>query len=738
MNKKKHNYYTLDEYCLRTPVLSFSSYNKIISSKDINFKKIISNSTFKEAVFLASPELYDQVIKWEKGKLKPEKEVEKLKISVLKYYTRMSTRCTPFGLFAACSHGVFKKATTDEYPIVDTNIKRVTKLDNTFISLLFKELLKIKSIKKNALFYPNTSIYKIGNHYRYIEFTIANSTRKYSLEGFNYNTNIADILKCFKGGKTIFKAIDHLKNDENSESDLSNFIDTLISYQILVSELEINVTGEDSFKLLLKKLSKFQIKPKVYGKLEKLSFLLKKIDDTTINTTLDIYNDIIHKANEIVPEFNPKYLFQTDCYKNATSIFINKDIQKKLNKAFVLLNKMTLTSANRNLVAFCQKFSKRFEQREVPLNLALDFETGIGYGTNKFGGDPFLINTQNRNKTKRYKNVIWRDIDSILQSKLLNATKKNSYTIQLNESDLSNLPNNFNDLPDTTSSIIEIYKGKNGNQIFIKGIGGSSAINLIARFAHGNKDLSKTVEKIKLIEEQINSNVILAEIVHLPEARTGNILHRSFKRNYEISYLGKSSVKQDATIFLEDIMVSVKNNKIILRSKRLNKIIKPILSNAHNYKGSLLPVYNFLCDLQEQEIRSNIGFKWNTVFYETKFLPRVVFENIILSKARWYFKTIEFKQLFNEGNLLTNIKKWQNLNVIPTYIDLVEGDNKLLINLQNEYSIKMLYETIKNKKHFIIEEFLFKDSQLIKDINEETYCNQFVVTYYNKKKYEAR
>lgn len=709
-----------------------------MGSEKTNFNNIISNPIFREAIFIASPTLHTQILKWEKGGIKGVKQTEKLKISVLKYFTRMSTRCTPFGLFAACSYGEFKKGTKNVYPTIDNTIKRATKFDNTFISQLFNELLKIDSIKKYILFYPNSSIYTIGNHYRYIEFTIKNSKRKYSLEGFNYNADIAKILECFKNGKTISSVISFLKNDEYSESELIDFIGMLISNQILVSDLEINITGEDSFKLLLEKLSKFKIKPNVYGKLEKLTGLLKKIDQTVINTKLDIYNDIIHIANEIVPDFNPKYLFQTDCYKNASSVFVNKDIQQKLNKAFVLINKMTLTSANSNLVAFCQKFSKRFEQREVPLNLALDFETGIGYGTNKFGGDSFLINTQNKNKTKRYKNVIWRDIDSILQRKLLNATKENSYIIVLNDNDLSSLPLNYNDLPVTTSSIIEIYNSKNENQIFIKGIGGSSAINLIARFEHGDKNLSKTVEKIKSIEEQVNSNVILAEIVHLPEVRTGNILHRSFNRNYEISYLGKSSVNQDATIFLEDIMVSVKNNKIILRSKRLNKIIKPILSNAHNYKGSMLPVYNFLCDIQEQNIRSNISFKWNTVFNETKFLPRVVYGNIILSKARWSFKITDFKKLFQEGELLSNVKVWQQLNSIPDYVDLVEGDNKLLINLKSEYSIKMLYATIKNKNYFIIEEFLFKENQIIKDTNGESYCNQFVVTYYNKGKYDAK
>ena len=338
----------------------------------------------------------------------------------------------------------------------------------------------------------------------------------------------------------------------------------------------------------------------------------------------------------------------------------------------------------------------------------------------------FLFGTK-----KRYERIIWTDVDTILQEKLINVLKNGQQTITLTKEDFKELPTNVNDLPDTFSSILEIYKTKEKQQIFIRGISGASATYLLGRFAHGEEKLLASVKEIVSIEETINNNKILAEIVHLPEARTGNILQRPTFRNYEIPYLGKSNVATEHQISVEDILVSIKNDTIVLRSKKLNKEILPRLGNAHNYSGNPLPIYQFLCELQNQNKRSSIGFSWNSIFDNHSFLPRVEFENFIFSKARWKILVKDFKEICKKENLLSTIKKWQKENLIPQYVELVEGDNKLLINLNNKTSIKMLLNTIKNRKQFILEEFLFSDDNIVKDNNNNSFCNQFVVSYYN-------
>ena len=147
----------------------------------------------------------------------------------------------------------------------------------------------------------------------------------------------------------------------------------------------------------------------------------------------------------------------------------------------------------------------------------------------------------------------------------------------------------------------------------------------------------------------------------MPESRIGNILLRPVLRNYEIPYLGKSAMPVENQIQVADLMVSVKNGKIILRSQKLNKEIIPRLSTAHNYSFNALPVYQFLCDLQTQHFeKSGFGFNWGSLSTSYKFLPRAEYKNVILARAKWQLLKSDLQVLLDDKNpdYLKNIAEY--------------------------------------------------------------------------------
>lgn len=730
--KNRIPYQLFNNYCLRIPLNSYSEFSKINNSSLINIETIITNYVFREAIFLASPELNNQINKWEKRKLKDEKKIEKLKFSIYKYFNRMSTRCTPFGLFASCGIGSFGNETN----IRIVNNKRFTSIDTSTLIRLSQELLENEHIRNNILFYPNTSIYKIRNQYRYVEYTIKNKKRNYSLEGVKNSEYLEKILNEANRGSTITKLVSFLIDYDVTQEEAVIYINQLIDSQILVSELEINLTGKNYFNSLLEITEKIsKIKP-IYNQLKKIQ---KKIFilDTKIGNSIDLYKSIILDIKKITPNVDYNPIFQTNAYTFFKKNKIDEYNKKELRKVVEIFNKMTLPNANGDIEEFKIAFLKRFEESsEVPLNLVLDPETGIGYGDEKDINN-VLEGLSLPNINKRYERFIWSDIDTLLQKKLVQATKNKDYIIKLLENDFKEFPTNWSDLPDTFSSCIEIYQTENKLKIFIENIGGATATYLHGRFSNENKEIQSHVTEISEVEKRINSNKILAEIVHLPENNMGNMVQRSSFRDYEIPYLGKSSVRFEYQIPINDILVTVEGNEIILRSRKLNKEILPRLGNAHNYNLKSLPIYRFLSDFQTQNKRNVIGFSWNPILTKYSFLPRVEFENIIFSKARWRVNTNYFKDLLNKENNLFYVKIWQKKNMIPDLVSLVEGDNKLLINLKNNFSIEMLLNTIKNNKEFVLEEFLFSDNEFIKNKEEASFCNEFIISFYNEAKLNA-
>jgi hypothetical protein len=86
---------------VRTPCRPFESR---LDSFDLD--GLCRDKAFLEAIFLASPVLHAELVKYREGQLKDERAIHDLSCSVGKYYLRMSSRCTPFGLFSGCGVAV--------------------------------------------------------------------------------------------------------------------------------------------------------------------------------------------------------------------------------------------------------------------------------------------------------------------------------------------------------------------------------------------------------------------------------------------------------------------------------------------------------------------------------------------------------------------------------------------------------------------------------------------------------
>ena len=369
-------------------------------------------------------------------------------------------------------------------------------------------------------------------------------------------------------------------------------------------------------------------------------------------------------------------------------------------------------------------------------------EIGIGYKQGQGTGDvnplvDMLIIPQRQTKYATT-DLKWNSLNAFFQKKLIQAFKDEAYVITFTDEDFKDYEANWDDLPDTLSAMIEIIENNGIQKIKYNGGGGSSAANLLGRFCHGDKELYNYTKEIIDVETQINKDKILAEIVHLPESRVGNILLRPDLRQYEIPYLAKSLKPEKQQLPLDDLMISVKDNRnVLLRSKKNNKEVVPHLTNAHNYSSNSLPIYHFLADMQTQDIRSGVGFSFGPFADDYDFLPRVEYNNLILHDATWNLKKSQIEPILkhkNSDNLLfEDIKVLRESLRIPQFVMLVDGDNELLINFENLTSVKMLLDTVAKRSNFKLKEFLFNESGLVKEGNDY-YTNQIIVSFYNDEK----
>ncbi|MGO4822467.1 MULTISPECIES: lantibiotic dehydratase family protein [unclassified Flavobacterium] len=716
-----NNYKVLpfSQYVLRTPTFPVSTYLDLLNNYAAErVLKGFENPFFREAIRIASPELLTALDKW---KFEPSsisaKKKDNLALTLLKYSARMSSRCTPFGLFAGCTVGDMSNETNIILEPTE-KLKRFTQFDMQFWVALLQELATRKEGRQHLKFYPNNSIYELGDFYRYVEYKYVQTKREHSISALRKSTLLESLVTQIKSGLTVDQMVSMIADDDSETEEALEYINQLIDFQFLVSELDATVTASDDWEDLFMVLNKILALKEDCKLLQTIRNGLIDLDAHLVPSEKN-YEDIKTAIQQIGLEYDEKYLFQTDLELTTSTNTLCNKIPAKVSKALRFLNGIQKQKKSENHTRFIKAFSQRYESREMPLTTVLDTETGIGYLQNSDMNDThdLLDKFTFKSKSPNEESQTWTANDFILHKKLQESVLRKEKTISLSEKDFPNFDGSWDNAPATFSVMIELAKCQEKEIIVIESSGNVSAAKLLGRFCNGNTNIHHLTKEIVEKEKKYHSNKILAEIVHIPESRTGNILRRPVLRDYEIAYLSNSGVSRHYTLDINDLMVSIKNNRIILRSKKHDKEVIPFLSNAHNYSSQSLPIYHFLCDLQLQDVKPIYSFSWGILESHYDFFPRVNYKDVILSKAKWIVskKEIETFLKTDDSQLFEVFTSWRSERNIPRFANWVHFDNTLLLDFEKEICVRLLLKSVSKYSKITLEEFLFAKGSIVKN-----------------------
>jgi hypothetical protein len=226
---------------------------------------------------------------------------------------------------------------------------------------------------------------------------------------------------------------------------------------------------------------------------------------------------------------------------------------------------------------------------------------------------------------------------------------------------------------------------------------------MLGRFCHGSPAITAMTRELIALEEARRPEAVFAEIVHLPEGRIGNVLLRPALRGHEIPFLGRSGIAPAQQISVDDLVVSIKGNRIVLRSQRLGREIVPRLTSAHNFTRFSLGVYRFLAALAQQD-GTHLGFSWGGLA-DAPFQPRITSGRVVLSRACWVLNTPELgpiKDAAKRGRagLLEAIARLRASLELPRWIVLADQDNELVVDLEND--VKFLPDFVAGDRSIMV------------------------------------
>lgn len=700
---------------------------------------VLRRPAFRDALFVASPDLDESLEVWIRD---PESERgQRVERAIVRYFSRMAGRPTPFGLFAGSSVGAIGEETRLVVGARE-RYERHSRLDMDYLFGLVEALGNDAALRGAFRLQPNSSLYRAGGRIHYVEARLDGKERTHHLVAAEDSDELRQMLERSSEGAGAEELAQALVGEDVSRSEAEEYVGELVASQILRPDLDLPVTGEDPSGELARQLRRHPQTAALGERLEEARAELAAMDAAGLGADPARYRDIARRLEALPAPVTLARLFQVDMTKPSPEARLGGPVLEEILRGIDVLGRLGRQPASDSLTRFRDSFRERYEQREVALTEALDEETGIGFPPSEAGGadeGPLLKGIDLAGRASE-PTIPWGARETFLLEELTRALAHGAAEISLTESDLEpifvkdppRMPDAFAVLASVAAASDESLT-RGDFRVFWIGTDGPSGARILGRFCQADPLLRRHVEDHLRAEEALDPDAVFAEVVHLPEGRIGNVLLRPVLRDYEIPFLGRSGAALERQIPVTDLFVSLSGDQIVLRSARLNRRIVPRLTTAHNFRYKGIGLYRFLGELQQQNRLLSLGWDWSP-FWSAPFLPRVTLGRLVLSPARWTIGRDELKRLSASrgAERYRAVQSWRKERRLPRWVLLSDGDNRLPVDLDNALSVETFVHLVRDRPEAALAEMEPGPKDLCARGPEGRFLHELVIPFVRK------
>ena len=675
----------------------------------------------REALFVAAPALDSGLAAWRRD---PEhKKGRRAEEALVRYFCRMATRPTPFGLFAGVTLGLCGGET--RLRLTDRrSYGRHTRLDMDYLFALTETLGRDHALRRHFLFRPSSSLYKAFGRYRFFQARVEGGARTHHLVALEQEDFLDHLLERARRGATVAELVLDLvaeeADDEEAWEEAEELIHELIDRQVLVSDLTPPVTGREPIHDLIEQLAPCDSTAALAAGLAQVRDALSAMDREGLGAPAATYLEVADRLRQLpggeAVQVELPRLFQVDMTKPGDGVSLGDAMVRKIVGGIEALR---LIFGGREAAGPMSRFAEAFLARyegsaEVPLVEVLDEEMGIGFESERgaaadasplLAGLAFPLPPSTPTFT-------WGPGAALLLRKLEETCARGAEVLTLDDADLASLRTGDQPpFPDAFHALLSLAAGseeelrRGDAEVHLMSYFGPSGARLLGRFCHADATLRGKVEEHLRAEEAFEPGALYAEIVHLPEGRVGNVLARPVLRGWEIPFLGRSGAPQERCISISDLRVSVTGREVVLRSASLGCRVIPCLTTAHSLHARNLSLYRFLALLQTQNTLSGLTWDWGPL-EAMRFLPRVTCAGVVLARARWRIPTPALQSLPpGQAPRFRALQEWRDRHRLPRWTLLSEGaDKELMIDFENVLSLDVLAAALRNRTETVLYE----------------------------------
>jgi len=663
-------------------------------------KTIASRRDVQSAIAVASPDLFDAV--------SANAGEAKVEASLIRYVTRMATRPTPFGLFAACGTGRIGRCTGITVP-PRSDWRRHTRLDGDYLDRVLQS--RARALRASLAFCPNASLYRAGPRWRYVVTRLEKLERTHHVAEVPDSPHLLGALDAAVHGAEPARIAGAVASSGVAVDSAVRYVDELIEAQVLVPAMALSLTGALPLDALIDDLEGTG-DAETAAALRGVRAQLASIDAEGLTASPRRHAEITAMLDGLPEPASRATLLQVDATIPALGATLSTSAVDDAVRAVELLRRISAPRAASELGRFRVAFAERYEEREVPLLEALDDDLGPGFG----GGS---------NPAPLVKGLASPPVETAsfgrrergLLSLLHRAWTGNSLEVALEAADIDALERAAPPpLPAAFHLMATIARTAGGERLVLDAALGPSGATFLGRFCHADPELLHQVRRHVQEEEALDPDAMYAEIVHLPSGRLSNVLVRPVLRSWELTWLGCSGAPTDRVIPASDLLVSVRHGRFVLRSRRWNRRVVPRLTSAHNWSRRSPGVYRFLAALQSEGAMGSVAWSWGPLA-GAPFTPRVRWGRVILALATWRLDREQARSLELRDPLARwrAVQAWRRERRLPRWAQLVEGDNRLVVDFDNTLSVDTFVRELRDRDDAVVQEWYPAPDQMIVD-----------------------
>ncbi len=376
-----------------TPESIEAAWQSDINQLRRRLQALLERPEILHALFIASPSLDTGLEYWRSDPAT--KKGLQAERALVRYLERMAFRPTPFGVFSGCSVGrVVDEGQASFHLAPRRQYITSSRIDFDYLFALTEYLNRDPEVIRQLLYFPNSSLHRVGDSWHYIETRVAGLRRSHHLVEVEADDYLNEVLRRSAQGASIAElasAVQHVAPDGEIEPEEADaFIQELIRSGVLVSSLHPAVTGGSALDELVSQIDRLPSHPKTADILRQVQARIAGLDRTGIGADPAEYRTIASQLEALPAKVDINRLYQVDMIKPVERVVVPQSLFSEIAGGIEILRRLWPNPEGEAVRTFREAFQARYEGAMVPLLEAVDEECGITFGAAKQDGSPLV------------------------------------------------------------------------------------------------------------------------------------------------------------------------------------------------------------------------------------------------------------------------------------------------------------------------------------------------------------